>query len=69
MDERFSLANEEHLEVFLRALAYTGAICPKCGFGTRAVSKKWRKCKRCGVKVERRELPTLSALPVGGEKP
>jgi uncharacterized protein (DUF983 family) len=61
MDERFSLANEKHLEAFLLMLVYMGAMCPKCGFGTRAISKKWRKCKRCGEKVARRELPSHSA--------
>lgn len=56
-DERFTLANERHLEAFVGLLYFTGALCPKCHFGTRATSKRWRKCKRCGERVERRELP------------
>lgn len=51
------LATKDGLELFIGLLAFTGALCPKCGFGTRAVSKKWRKCKKCGERVERRELP------------
>lgn len=51
------LATKQGLELFVGLLAFTGALCPKCGFGTRAVSKKWRKCKKCGERVERRELP------------
>jgi len=51
------LATKDGLELFVGLLAYTGALCHKCGFGTRAVSKKWRKCKKCGERVERRELP------------
>jgi len=33
-------------------------MCPKCGFGTRAISKRWARCKRCGARVERRALPS-----------
>lgn len=54
------LATKAGLELFVGLLAYTGALCPKCGYGTRATSKKWRTCKKCGVKVERRELPELN---------
>jgi len=61
VSERFSLANEEHLELFLRMLVYTGAACPKCGHGTRRTSKRWAKCKKCGERVERRELPQSPA--------
>jgi uncharacterized protein (DUF983 family) len=51
------LATKGGLELFVGLLCYTGALCPKCSYGTRAISKKWRKCKKCGTKVERRELP------------
>lgn len=51
------LSNKRGLQVVVGLLCFMGAICPKCGHGTRAVSKKWRKCKKCGEKVERRELP------------
>lgn len=57
MTERFSLANLSHLEAFLTVLMLTGAICPKCGHGTRKTSKRWAKCKKCDTRVERFELP------------
>ncbi len=38
-------------------LLYMGAMCPRCGYGTRVVNKKWCRCKKCGKKIERRELP------------
>ena len=51
------LATKQGLELFLAALFHVGAMCPKCGFGTRVTSKRWAKCKKCGERVERRELP------------
>ena len=43
------------IALVLVELLKTGAMCPECIYGTRVVSKKWAKCKRCGRKVERRE--------------
>ena len=54
------LATQDGLEVFLQALIYVGAMCPKCGFGTRATSKRWARCKQCGERCERHELPKVS---------
>ena len=51
------LATKQGLELMVALLFHTGALCHKCGFGTRAVSKKWRKCKKCGERVARQELP------------
>ena len=51
------LATERGLELFIGLLFHVGAMCPKCGFGTRVTSKKWAKCKKCGERVERKELP------------
>ena len=53
----FSLANEGALALVVGLLFYAGAVCPKCGFGTRVTSKRWAKCKKCGERVERRKLP------------
>lgn len=53
----FSLANRDHLELFVGLLILKGAMCPKCGHGTRVTSKRWAKCKKCGERVERRTLP------------
>ena len=33
-----------------------GAMCPKCGYGTRNTSKNWARCKKCGERVRRRAL-------------
>lgn len=51
------LATKQGLELFVGLLAYSGAMCSKCGYGTRKTSKRWAKCKNCGERVERRELP------------
>lgn len=51
------LSTEDGLELFVELLFYTGAMCPKCGYGTRATSKRWARCKKCGERVERRKLP------------
>lgn len=41
MSETFTLANKKHLEAFIACLVHMGAMCPKCGFGTRATSRRW----------------------------
>lgn len=51
------LATKAGLELFVALLFHTGALCPKCNFGTRVTSKRWSKCKKCGERVERRGLP------------
>ena len=56
MSERFSLANKKHLTAFVVVLALMGALCPKCGFGTRKTSKNWARCKKCDHRVARRSL-------------
>jgi tRNA(Ile2) C34 agmatinyltransferase TiaS len=57
------LATEEGVELFCGLLALMGAMCPKCGHGTRVTSKRWAKCKKCGERVERRALPATAAKP------
>ncbi len=49
------LATKGGLEIVLALLMHTGAMC-RCGHGTRATSKRWAKCKKCGARVERREI-------------
>lgn len=51
------LATKSGLAMFVGLLAYQGALCPKCGWGTRRTSKRWARCKKCNARVERRELP------------
>jgi tRNA(Ile2) C34 agmatinyltransferase TiaS len=31
-----------------------GAMCPKCGHGTRATSQRWARCTGCGARVQRK---------------
>lgn len=50
------LAHKDGLRAMIGALIEMGAICPKCGIGTRVTSKKWARCKRCKERVERRHL-------------
>ena len=58
------LATEKGLQTFVECLIYMGAMCPKCAHGTRATSKRWAKCKKCGERVERRKLTETEAPPV-----
>lgn len=51
------LATLEGLELIVTLLVHSGAMCPKCGYGTRTTSKNWARCKRCGERVARRALP------------
>lgn len=51
------LARKDGVEAVCAILCVMGAMCPKCGFGTRVTSKRWAKCKRCGERVARHELP------------
>ena len=53
------LAHKDGPALLMALLFYQGAMCPKCGHGTRVTSKRWAKCKKCGEKVERRELPKV----------
>jgi tRNA(Ile2) C34 agmatinyltransferase TiaS len=51
------LAHRAGIAAFFGALYHMGALCPKCESATRPTSKKWAKCKKCGERVERKELP------------
>jgi tRNA(Ile2) C34 agmatinyltransferase TiaS len=44
------LATKHGLLTVVALLAGSGSICPDCGYGTRATSKKWTVCKQCGRK-------------------
>ena len=47
------LATLTGLGLVLIFLLRDGAMCPKCGHGTRATSQRWARCKKCGERVQR----------------
>ena len=54
---RHPLAHKRGIELVVGLLMVNGAMCPKCGHGTRATSKRWARCKKCGERVQRHSLP------------
>jgi uncharacterized protein (DUF983 family) len=54
------LASKSGLTVFVGLLCATGALCPKCGWGTRRTSKRWARCKKCGERVARHDLKDVT---------
>lgn len=63
LERTHPLATERGLALFIGLLAHTGAMCPKCGYGTRKTSKNWAKCKRCGERVARQPFPEHKDRP------
>lgn len=51
--KEFCLGDKENMMDFIGLLMVQGAMCPKCGYGTRKTSKNWRRCKRpeCGERI------------------
>lgn len=49
---RYPLATKTGIELMLGYLMANGAMCPKCGYGTRKTSKRWARCKRCNERVQ-----------------
>lgn len=52
-EKPFHFVDKPHFENFIALLMLDGAMCPKCGYGTRKTSKNWRRCKRetCGERI------------------
>jgi uncharacterized protein (DUF983 family) len=50
---RHPLATVTGFGLIVGFLLRTGAMCPACGHGTRATSKRWARCKGCGERVRR----------------
>ena len=61
------LAHKQGINLVLGLLTASGAMCPKCGYGTRATSKKWARCKKCGERVERVNMQDIKikVMPAG----
>lgn len=57
MSDRYFLAHKDGISALFGVLLHMGALCPKCGYGTRKTSKRWSRCKRCNERVENHELP------------
>lgn len=56
------LAHNAGLRLVLGLLIGSGAMCPKCGFGTRATSKNWARCKQCGERVPRVKMSDIKIV-------
>jgi tRNA(Ile2) C34 agmatinyltransferase TiaS len=50
---RYPLATKTGIEMMFAMLLHDGAMCPKCGYGTKVTSKRWARCKKCGERVAR----------------
>lgn len=61
-DKQHPLATVTGIGTVIGLLLRDGAMCPKCGHGTRATSKRWARCKKCGERVQRMQN-------VGGQMP
>lgn len=56
------LAHRDGPALVVGLLVLMGAACTKCGHGTRATSKRWTKCKKCGERVRRRTNEEVDEL-------
>ena len=69
------LAYKDGIRMVFGLLMASGAMCPKCGYGTRVTSKKWARCKKCGERVERVKMEDIKiqsappGMPNAGTQP
>ena len=56
------LAHKDGIRLVFVLLMASGAMCPKCGFGTRVTSKRWAHCKKCGERVERVKMSDIKIV-------
>ncbi len=54
--KKHPFATKKGIEMLFAMLLHEGAMCPKCGYGTKVTSNRWAKCKRCGERVSRQPL-------------
>ncbi|MDP2359292.1 MAG: hypothetical protein Q8O14_00870 [bacterium] len=57
------LATKDGVEALVALLLLNGSMCPECGHGTRATSKRWARCKACGARVARHNTQALVDKP------
>jgi tRNA(Ile2) C34 agmatinyltransferase TiaS len=57
------LATKDGVEALVALLLLDGSMCPECGHGTRATSKRWARCKACGARVARHNTQALVDKP------
>jgi len=55
------LATRQGISLLAALLFAQGALCEKCGYGTRATSKNWARCKKCGHRNRRRTIEQVEA--------
>ena len=62
------LATATGIGMMIGFLLRDGAMCPKCGHGTRATGKRWARCGKCGERVRRQTAPLTGgeAVPSNG---
>ncbi len=63
------LAHKHGINLVVGLLIASGGMCPKCGYGTRATSKKWARCKKCGERVERVKMQDIKLKAVAPGTP
>lgn len=63
---KHALANLSGVAVVTALLLKSGAMCDQCGFGARATSKRWARCKRCGARVARMSMDEAGKALVAG---
>jgi len=56
------LAHKTGIQVVVGLLVASGGMCPKCGYGTRATSKNWARCKKCGERIRRRKMEDIKVV-------
>ena len=63
------LAHRGGILVVGALLLGSGAMCAKCGYGTRVTSKRWARCKKCGERVRRRSMEDVAAALMAPPNP
>lgn len=53
---KHQFAHKEGIMLLFSMLLHQGDMCPKCWYATKKTSKRWAKCKKCGMRVERKDI-------------